>query len=132
MGDVGRLDAQGRLWFLGRKSHRLETRLGIRMPVPTENVFNTHPRVARTALVGVGERGAEVPVLVVEPLPGQMPRNEVMTEGFVMQLEKIGKRSPVAADVETFLFHPSFPVDPRHNAKIHREELKEWAARAFA
>ncbi|MEM9801556.1 MAG: fatty acid CoA ligase family protein [Planctomycetota bacterium] len=127
MGDVGRFDGEGRLWFLGRVAHRLETLQGVRMPVPVENVFNQHPRVARTALVGVGRRGAETPLLVVEATPGEHPKGETMTQGFIMQLREIGRRVPRAADVEHFLFHPSFPVDPRHNAKIHREELKEWA-----
>jgi len=127
MGDVARQDAEGALWFCGRKAHRLETLRGLRMPVPTENAFNTHPRVARTALVGVGRRGEEVPVLVVEPKPGELPRNEVMTEGFVMQLKSIGRKSAITSDVEVFLFHPRFPVDVRHNAKIDREELKAWA-----
>ena len=27
------------------------------------------------------------------------------------------------------LYHPGFPVDIRHNAKIRREELAVWAAR---
>ena len=53
MGDLGWFDKEQRLWFCGRKSHALHTRLGLRPPVPTENVFNTHPRVHRTAL----ERG---------------------------------------------------------------------------
>ena len=30
-------------------------------------------------------------------------------------------------EIETFLFHPGFPVDLRHNAKIRREDLKSWA-----
>lgn len=132
LGDIGRLDADGRLWFLGRKAHRLETERGVRMPVPVENVFNQHPRVARTALVGVGARGQETPLLVVEPLPGQLPKGEVMTQGFIMQLRDIGRRTPRAADVEHFLFHPAFPVDVRHNAKIDREALKRWAAEQLA
>ena len=37
-------------------------------------------------------------------------------------------RSP--REIETFLFHPSFPVDIRHNAKIFREKLAVWAAKA--
>lgn len=127
MGDVARFDGDGRLWFLGRKSQRLSTEHGLRMPVPVENVFNTHPRVHRTALVGVGSPGAEEPLLVVEPVPGQLPRTEVMTEGFILQLRAIGRKHAQTRDVETFLFHPGFPVDPRHNAKIHREELKAWA-----
>jgi len=27
------------------------------------------------------------------------------------------------------LFHPAFPVDPRHNSKIFRDRLADWAAR---
>ncbi len=127
MGDVGRLDAEGRLWFLGRKNHRLETERGTRMPVPTENVFNTHERVHRTALVGVGPRGQEEPVLIVEPLPGEIPRGKVMLEGFIMQLRTIARKHVSTHDIEMFLFRESFPVDVRHNAKIHREELKAWA-----
>ncbi|MEM6567102.1 MAG: fatty acid CoA ligase family protein [Planctomycetota bacterium] len=129
MGDVGRIDGEGRLWFLGRKSHRLDTRAGVRMPVPIENIFNQHPRVARTALVGIGEPGEEIPLLVVEALPGEHPKGETMTQGFIMQLRDIGRKVARSADIENFLFHPSFPVDPRHNAKIHREELKAWAER---
>jgi hypothetical protein len=50
-----------------------------------------------------------------------------MTQGFIMQLREIGRKVARSADIEHFLFHPGFPVDPRHNAKIHREELKAWA-----
>ena len=132
MGDVGYLDEGGRLWFCGRKDHRLRTRLGMRMPVPTENVFNVHPRVARSALVGAGAPDEELPVLVVEPTAGNMPDGEVMAQGFSMQLREIGHKHAVSADVETFLFHPAFPVDVRHNAKIQREELKTWAMEKIA
>ena len=31
-------------------------------------------------------------------------------------------------EVKTILYHPSFPVDIRHNAKIFREKLAVWAA----
>lgn len=127
MGDVGRFDSEGRLWFMGRKSHRIETERGVRMPVPLENIFNQHPRAARTALVGVGPPGEEVPFCIVEALPGEHPRSDVMTQGFIMQLREIGRKVARSADIEHFLFHPGFPVDPRHNAKIHREELKAWA-----
>lgn len=129
MGDIGRFDSEGRLWFLGRKSHRLETESGLRMPVPVENIFNQHPRVFRTALVGIGPKGSETPLLVVEAVPGEYPKGETMTQGFIMQLRDIGRRVARSADIEHFLFHPAFPVDPRHNAKIHRGELKAWAER---
>lgn len=129
MGDIGYLDDQGRLWFCGRKAHRLETAAGLRMPVPTENVFNVHPRVHRTALVGHGIAGAEEPVLVVEPERGHFPRRRAERDSFVAELRRIGSRSPVASDVERFLFQRAFPVDVRHNAKIHREQLRAWAAK---
>jgi hypothetical protein len=32
-------------------------------------------------------------------------------------------------DLEAIVFHPSLPVDVRHNAKINREALAAWAAK---
>ena len=66
MGDLGYFDERGRLWFCGRKSQRVRTADGTLFTVPCESVFNTHPEVFRTALVGVGEAGSELPVLCVE------------------------------------------------------------------
>lgn len=123
MGDLGYRDDEGRLWFCGRKSHRLETADGLVSPVPVENVFNPHPDVMRTALVGVGERGAETPVLVIELEPGR----RIERERLLAELRELGSRDERAARVETFLFHPGFPTDVRHNAKIHRGELRDWA-----
>jgi len=131
LGDVGYVDAEGRLWFGGRKSHRLETANGMRMPVPTENVFNELPDVARTALVGVGAAGSQVPVLCIEldsaASPGPMGRKRVIEE-----VQAAAKQHELGRDIEHFLIHPSFPVDVRHNAKIHREQLREWATRMLA
>lgn len=126
MGDLGRLDAEGRLWFLGRKSHRIETEAGMLAPVELENVFLTHEGVARCAMVGVGARGRELPVLVVEPM-GAVPRTEHETTAFITSLRRVARTTPRTAGIKRFLFHPSLPVDPRHNSKIHREELKVWA-----
>jgi olefin beta-lactone synthetase len=119
MGDVGRFDDEGRLWFHGRKSHRLETEQGTLMPVPIENRFNPCRGVRRTALVGVGPRGAERPHLVVET-EGRGDRAAILGE-----LET--KRAEVDPPIEGILFHKSFPVDVRHNAKIRRDDLKGWA-----
>ena len=41
----------------------------------------------------------------------------------------LGAAHPQTRAVRTILFHPSFPVDIRHNAKIFREKLAAWAAR---
>ena len=125
MGDVGYLDAQGRLWFCGRKSHRVETADGPLYTEQVEPVFNTHREVRRTALVGVGPLGAQRPVLCVELASGvdarQWPRIE-------QELRTLGGGHVHTAGIERFALHPKFPVDIRHNAKIGREKLAVWVA----
>jgi len=121
MGDIGRLDRDGRLWLLGRKSHRIETLEGLVMPVPAENVYLTAEGVRRAALVGLGKRGTERPLLIIEPEDG--------ADRKVIEARLVSHRRDVPAtwNVNTIRFHPSFPVDVRHNAKIRREDLKRWA-----
>ncbi len=126
MGDVGYVDDQGRVWFCGRKSHRVQTADGPLYTVPCELPFNTHPGVYRTALVGVGPVGQQVPVLCVERDPDgpQPPWPEL-----VAALKAIGARYPHTAGIAHFLAHPGFPVDIRHNAKINRPLLAKWATK---
>jgi len=123
MGDLGYLDADGHLWFCGRKSHRIETRNETVFPVQVEALVNQHPRVERSALVGVGTRGRERPVLVVECRSGERPRGAQDRRRLAGELEAASGRP----DLATVLFRASLPVDARHNAKIRRELLKEWA-----
>lgn len=127
MGDVGYFDADGRLWFCGRKAHIVETSHGPLFTDCCEPVFNTHPRVYRSALVGVGEPGAQRPVIVVEPEPGEFPRTPSAVATFVGELREIAQRHPTTASLDTYLFHPALPVDVRHNVKISREQLAPWA-----
>jgi acyl-CoA synthetase (AMP-forming)/AMP-acid ligase II len=121
MGDVGYFDDRGRLWFCGRKSQRVATAAGTLFTIPCEGVFNAHPAVARTALVGVGAE----PVLCVERkkdgavAPDEQLRREL--------LEMAAQHQHTKA-IHKILFHPAFPVDIRHNAKIFREKLAAWAA----
>lgn len=125
MGDVGYLDARGRVWFCGRKAHRVETAAGPMFTIPCEGPFNVHPDVRRSALVGVGERGLQTPVLIVELEPS---RAGVDRAALFADLRRIALARPHTASIERFLVHPSFPVDIRHNAKIAREKLAVWAA----
>ena len=124
MGDLGRRDEFGRIWFLGRKSHRVQTPLGTLFTIPCEGVFNAHPGVARTALVGVGPPGKTKPILCVEA-KRKLGRSD--WERLRAELLALGKTNPIASEITTFLPHPSFPVDIRHNAKIFREKLATWA-----
>jgi acyl-CoA synthetase (AMP-forming)/AMP-acid ligase II len=126
MGDVGYLDGQGRLWFCGRKAHRVETEQGTLFTIPCEAVFNTHAAVNRSALVGVGPAGRARPVLCVELVawPSKVDRERITRELLVL-----GSQHQHTSGIKTVLFHRSFPVDIRHNAKIFREKLAAWAAR---
>lgn len=123
MGDVGYFDGEGRLWFCGRKSHRVETAAGPLYTEQVEPVFNTHAEVLRTALVGVGAFGVQVPVLCVELVEGIGKREWPRIE---RELRGIGATQPHTACIARFARHPKFPVDIRHNAKIGREKLAEW------
>ncbi len=57
MGDLGYRDGVGRIWFCGRKTHRVICAGRTLFTIPCEAVFNTHPDVFRSALVGVGDPG---------------------------------------------------------------------------
>ena len=125
MGDVGYLDAQGRFWYYGRKSHRVETANGTLYTECVEAVFNRHQAVRRSALVGIGPRGREVPVIIVECNPGPS-RN---TEQLRLELLQTAQSHVQTSEVHHVLFHAGLPVDVRHNAKINREMLAAWAAK---
>jgi olefin beta-lactone synthetase len=129
MGDLGYFDDQGRLWFCGRKAHRVLTPEKTLFTIPCEAIFNQHPKVRRTALVGVGEPGHAHPVLCVEI---KKEEKGVDRETLKTELLTLGAKHSHTAIIRTILFHPSFPVDIRHNAKIFREKLAIWAARQLS
>jgi olefin beta-lactone synthetase len=128
LGDAGYLDAGGRLWFCGRAIERVETAGGPLFTEPCEQVFRNHPQVARCALVGVGPRGRQEPCLVVEPRERKLAR--AGQQALAAALRQLALGHPHTADIRRFFFHPRFPVDVRHNAKIHRLALTRWAASA--
>ena len=126
MGDLGWMDKKGRIWFCGRKSHRVITATQTLFTIPCEAIFNNHPRVNRSALVGVGPLGQQRPVICIELEPGDKGRNK---KALKAELLELARRSPLTEAIDTVLFHRAFPVDIRHNSKIFREKLALWAAR---
>ncbi len=115
MGDVGYFDDEGRLWYCGRKSHCVITKDDVLFTEQIENIFNAHPQVFRTALVGVdGE-----PVLWVE-LEKRVRVNE---DKIRRELIDMAKHHSQASTIKIFLFTKKLPTDVRHNSKIIREEL---------
>ncbi|WP_220505705.1 fatty acid CoA ligase family protein [Microbispora sp. H10830] len=132
MGDVGRFDEQGRLWFAGRKSERVRTVGGDLYTDQVEPVFAAVPGVRRTALVGVGPAGAQRAVLIVECESGSRGGSRVkarMKARVKAEILDVAACRPHTAELREVLFHPGFPVDARHNSKIRRHELAVWAAR---
>lgn len=128
MGDVGYLDDQDRIWFCGRKADRVQAAHGTLFTVPCEAIFNQHPAVYRSALIGVGPTGNQRPVIIIEPYPEKSPRNARETARFTEELLRLGRANPMTAGITSVLFHRAFPVDVRHNVKISRDKLALWAA----
>jgi acyl-CoA synthetase (AMP-forming)/AMP-acid ligase II len=126
MGDVGIMDGLGRLWYCGRVSQRVETGQETLFADQCEAVFNQHPDLVRSAVVGVGARGRQVPVLCIE-VKGKL--SPVDVERVHFDLLQLAQAHTITKSIRTVLFHPGFPVDIRHNSKIGREELAEWAAK---
>lgn len=123
MGDVGYLDQHGRFWYCGRKTHCLETASGLRCSVPAEEIVNQHPAVKRSALVGVGPRPQQRPVMIVELIDPRADEAQVLRE-----LRALAAEHELLRDIDDWRVHGGFPVDVRHNAKIDREILASWAA----
>ncbi len=126
MGDVGYFDERGRLWFCGRKTQRVVTDEETLFTIPCEAVFNQHPAVFRAALVGIGPRDHIRPVLCVEL---KKDRPVPVEQRLQAELLELGQARPHTRSIRSFLVHPAFPVDVRHNSKIFREKLALWAAR---
>ena len=126
LGDCGYLDAAGRLWFCGRKAERVETADGPMFTEPCEQVFRRHPRAARCALVGLGQRGQQRPAIVVE---AKVP-DSAQARALARELRTLALQYEHTARINLFYFYPRFPVDVRHNAKIRLLVLARWALTA--
>ncbi len=127
MGDLGRFDEHGRLWFCGRKSERVRLDSGELYTTPCESVFDAHPMVKRSSLVGARTRdGALRPVLWVELDPDTRTLDPVEVR---RELRELGRRHPQTRGIDDIRFHCAFPVDARHNAKIDRTALARLAER---
>ncbi|MPV88230.1 alpha/beta fold hydrolase [Georgenia ruanii] len=130
-GDVGHLDAAGRLWIEGRVSHVIVTPDGVVTPVQLENDVLALPAVRRAAVVGVGPVGAQQVVVVVETDPEMDPgarhRPALAPAGLARAV-----RSVAAVPVAAVLRLPEVPTDVRHNSKVERARIAAWAARFLA
>lgn len=156
-GDVGHLDASGRLWVEGRLAHVLLTSQGVLTPVAAEQSAESLPEVRRAALVAVGPAGTAAPVLVIEasantavlearqsasafkralldrvPGVGRFPIAEGVAPFKLSQLVRQKVAEDTGVEVAAVLVVHEHPTDIRHNSKIDRPALGEWAAKVLA
>jgi len=124
MGDLGWFDKEARLWFCGRKSHRVIMENETLFTIPCEAIFNNHPDVFRSALIGIGKAGQQKPVICIELEKSGIQKTK---KKLIEELTTLAKRNTMTSEIGTVLFHKSFPVDIRHNSKIFREKLAAWA-----
>ena len=127
MGDLGWLDSLGRIWFCGRKVEHVATSEGPLYTDCCEAIFNTHSKVFRSALI---DMGGGLPAIVVEPEKGMYPANKAQRDAFAEDLRLLAQSNEMTQQIDTFFFEKTFPVDVRHNAKIHRLTLAKKFARS--
>jgi acyl-CoA synthetase (AMP-forming)/AMP-acid ligase II/pimeloyl-ACP methyl ester carboxylesterase len=120
-GDVGHLDSAGRLWVEGRLPHVLVTPTGIVTPVAPEQRIESVPAVSRAAVVGIGPRGTQQIVAVVEATMESKTVRLASPE--MVSAVRAAAGVPIAAVIVV----PALPTDIRHNSKIDRKRLSVWA-----
>ena len=125
-GDVGRLDDEGRLWIEGRLAHVISTEIGPITPVGIEHAVAAVDGVDLAAAVGVGPQSAQQLVVVVATTTA--PRRPRLADLSLADRVRAAVEAPVAAVLEV----PALPVDKRHNSKIDRLRIAEWAAGVLA
>ena len=125
-GDVGHLDADGRLWVEGRLVHVVITPGGPVTPVGVEQAIETVPGVASAAVVGVGPPGTQAVVAVVVPTDGRADGPLASPE--LAAAVRAASPVPLAA----VLTVRQLPTDIRHNSKIDRAAVADRAGRVLA
>ena len=132
MGDTGYLAEDGRFWFCGRKSHRVQTESGTLYTIPCEAIPNAHDKIYRSALVGIGPAGQQHPIMIAEPWPAHWPKTPAEKQRLGDEIRALLRANERTRIIEEVMLHKSLPVDIRHNAKIFREQLAPWAAQRRA
>lgn len=125
IGDAGYLDEAGRFWYCGRVGQRVRSAEGPLFSLQCEPIFDAHPAVRRSGLVGVPDGAYERAVLCVERRPEATDTREATLRA---ELLALAASRPLTRPIRDVLFPKALPVDPRHNSKIERPALARWAA----
>lgn len=125
MGDLGYKDSQGRIWFCGRDVEAVHLNEVHYYTDCIEAIFNQHQKVFRTALIKYQSK----PALVIETFPEYYTKKLSSQKELLAELVSLAKDFEKARDIKDFFFEKKFPVDVRHNAKIHRLSLTKKLAK---
>lgn len=129
-GDVGHLDAAGRLWVEGRLAHVVTTPDGVLTPVGVELAADAVPGIARSAAAGVGPTGTQQLVVVAETEPAA--HRPGLAPPTLAEDVRRAVLSGTGREVAAVLVVPRLPTDVRHNSKIDRARVAGWAAGVLA
>ena len=117
-GDVGHIDGDGNLWIEGRVVHMIHTADGSMTPVPIEVACEKISGVKRAAAVGIGDKGVQQLVMVLET---DQAKEDPAPDQLAAQVREALAGLDVVAIWET----KKLPVDIRHNSKIDRTALAQ-------
>ncbi|MGC5617438.1 AMP-binding protein [Georgenia sp. Z1491] len=141
-GDLGHLDAEGRLWLEGRVGHEITTENGVVTPIALEIALRAIPGVTAACVVGVGPRGAQDVVAVLETDPrrhrgarakaSRAPRGltaaaRAAVAGAVAAEAAVAGSGPVPVRLDAVLRMPRIPVDVRYGAQVQRAAVAHRA-----
>ena len=124
-GDLGRRDADGTLWFCGRRKLLIVRRGSNIAPAEIEELLDAHPAVHAAVVVGVPHRrDGAVPVAWIQPQPGApAPKENVLLTYLAQHLAiyKLPAHVLLAAEL------------PRNSTgKVDRRQLRELALARLA
>ena len=123
-GDVGHLDAAGRLWIGGRLGHVITMAAGPLAPVGVEQRVERIDGIRHAACVGVGPIGTQLPVVIIVTTEGH--------EGLSTLDVTAQVRAAAGVAVAAVIERRELPVDIRHNSKVDRAALAVWASALLA
>ncbi|TGG95510.1 AMP-dependent synthetase [Natronospirillum operosum] len=113
-GDAGYLDAEGRLWLVGRVSAAVTLGGRCLYPFQLEYPLRAQPGVAAAAVLTHQGQAC----LVIEPKPGCQP-----------DVEQLVSALPVGIPAQSIRLVKQIPLDRRHNAKIDYGALQALLSR---
>ena len=132
-GDIGRLDAEGRLRIEGRLAHVITTAQGPLGPVSIEQLVEAElaGEGFQAAAVGIGPTGVQVIAVVLAPATGKArsrKRGKIRLASADLT-DRVRTVMPMTAAV---LWRDAMPVDIRHGAKVNRAQLASEAEHLLA